>query len=198
MSLCMIIAFLFHNSAILFVLLILLYKILGIKNKKYVFCFLLLIFIFSAWFSIYYVDILTELGKFLDFLPKRYFSIQYLQNEEFNIQWINLLITIINIIILLRVRIIIERKQWIDFLILVDLLTIGTTYFTASASWSFRIVWYFTIFQIFGFGVGYKLFKKNKLNYIVYYLMMSTIFVGNWIYYYVICGNAGIIPYKFM
>jgi len=182
----------FHYSAIIAVTIPLLYlysKREIAKKGKVIFA------VFALVLIGFYEHIFTVCVKLIPFLPKRYLDDVYL-HREFNIPLCE--VGLWGIMFIIAVLYAARKKEDSEFWYYVHILPLTGTMIAAQATFASRIFWYFEyLVLIFYSRKDILPIKKNRLNQLFFYGLVTSIMLAYFIYLNVCINSAGIMPYTF-
>ncbi|MCI5934041.1 MAG: EpsG family protein [Lachnospiraceae bacterium] len=189
----------FHRSAIVGIVIILLYWFLKKTNLHNSKILRLIIFIVVVFVSENYLLIFKFVVRVLPFLPERYLGYYYLYIDKNNVSVIRLLLEILILIILF----VIERRNnfnsiQICWLSTLNLITIGMTHMASSTIFAARILWYLMLFEVLDLSLCVEIVKKRTINYFLYKEILLTFLILYWIYIYAVLRVSNILPYRIM
>ena len=185
------IATLFHNTAIIGVLLYVIYLIS--KNKhRLLYSLAIFIILFGIMFN--YNTILVILSK-TGIVATRYVSRYALGAKGINISFADEIIKIYTLFLLVLTRKVNDKDKDYPFLCIVSIFDFLLFQIGAFVDYASRITLYFGVFSIV---LTSKLVFDSKKNKKILCILTLIIYFIYFVYMYIICNNGNTYPYIFM
>ena len=198
MTIMMILAILFHISAVITIPLVILYYYINSEKRRNVKNFILIIVAGITLFISYnYMPLaIWVMGK-VSLFPRRW--IGFLNSTKNNFQTIAFLLCLMLIIILHHAKKIhISNLKWINWMLYLNFIYLCGFYFVSKVDFGERMYTYIRYFWVIAFGEGVYIFKNNSQNRILYTMLSAALF-GSWSYYlYFVRNVAGVASYRLM
>ena len=187
------VAFGFHKSAIIGIVIFIIYILINNNLKKWFYYPIAAASIIGVAF---YDKIVVFMYRFMPFLPRRYISSRFLYRGEINWPITDTVLMMVVLSISLAF-IFLNRGEKDYFLAMMGFMAFCGLWMGNVSVAMDRLFWYFKIFIILILPQGIIFFKKNQINRIIYSCLLIFFLSGYWVVYYGILGNAEVYPYRF-
>lgn len=188
------IAISFHRSAIIIIIVLVLFIAVKKGNIKLIGFISFLLFTITLLFSKYYYEILIVIRNFMPFIPDRYFSMNYLVISEANFHFFEIYCCILGVVFSYLYIQKNNNDTNMRAYLLLESVALGAASFAAQSKWGYRILWYFYIFEMY--SLSSVKFKSRNTRLIVNCIIIICPMILYWIYYYYLNQAAGIFPYE--
>ncbi len=184
-------AFGFHKSAVVGIVIFLIYGLLTNHFKKWLYYPIVAAVIVAVML---YDRLILFIYRFMPFLPQRYISERFLYREA---NWPITDTVLMTVVFFISLALVFLKKDKDYFLAMMGFIAFCGLWMGNVSAAMDRLFWYFKIFIILILPQGVLFFKKNQANRVLYGCLLGLFLSGYWVLYFGMLGNAEVYPYKF-